>query len=210
MLSNRIIHLAPPPRRVPLTVVCRAMLGLTGGMGAAFFTMGMLFVWFSLGDLTSSFWTCLVVPIFPIVGVALFGVATAQGLRQVTLLRHGELASAQTLGKQRTNTSVNNKPVLKYTYQFQARDWQTYSGACKALSSEEIGDDVEEAVLYLPSNPQVSTLVDALPLRCTLDVDGAGEWVSYESVWPVIWCGLAWMGVAAHVVYGLGLLLGVV
>ena len=62
--------------------------------------------------------------------------------------------------------------------------------------------------MYLPSNPQLSTLVDALPLRYTLDVDDFGQWVSYESVWPVVWYGLAWMGITAHVIYGLLRVLG--
>ena len=62
--------------------------------------------------------------------------------------------------------------------------------------------------MYLPSNPRLSTLVDALPLRYTLDVDDFGQWVSYESVWPVVWYGLAWMGIAAHVIYGLLRVLG--
>jgi hypothetical protein len=98
--------------------------------------------------------------------------------------------------------------VIEYTYEFRAGDWQIYEGASRAIASEEIGDEVGEPVLYLPSNPLVSVLVDALPLRSTLDVDDAGQWVSYESVWPVVWCGLAWMGIGAHALVGLVRLFG--
>ena len=92
---------------------------------------------------------------------------------------------------------------MKYTYEFQGSDGQVYSGSSQALRRAEISDEDEEPVLYMESNPELSTLVDALPLRYTLDVGEAGQWVSYESVWPVVWCGLVWLGIIAHVIYGL-------
>jgi len=207
MLSNRIAQLTPPPRRVPLPVACSAMLGLTGGIGAAFLIMGMLFVWLFVADPAAPFWVSFVL-IFPIVGAALFAAATVRGLRQVALLRRGEVAAAQKISERATNTSVNDQPVIEYAYEFRAGDWQIYKGASRAISSEEIGNEVGEPVLYLPSNPVVSVLVDALPLRSTLDVDDDGQWVSYESVWPVVWCGLAWLGIVAHALVGLVRLFG--
>jgi len=154
-------------------------------------------------------WVLLFVSIFPIVGAVFFTTATIRGLRQVNLLRCGEITSVRAISRQGTNTYVDGKPVIRYTYEFQGMDGQIYSGLSRALRREEIGDEAEEPVLYLPSDPRQSLLVDALPLRYTLDVDEAGQWVSYESVWPVVWCGLAWTGIIAHVIYGLLRVLGV-
>jgi hypothetical protein len=206
MVSNRIAYLAPPPRRVPFAVVCSAMLGITGMVGAAFLILGMLFVWLFVGDPAAPLSVCFVL-IFPIVGAALFATSTVRGLRQVALLRHGRPAGAHKVSSQATNTTVNNQPVIKYVYEFRADDGQTYQGTSRAISSEEIGDEDVEPVLYLPSNPNLSMLMDALPLRSTLDVGQDGQWVSYESVWPVVWLGLAWMGILAHAIYGLSRLL---
>lgn len=203
MLSNRITQLAPPPRWVPLPVICSTMLGLTGGLGASFLIFGMLPVWLSVSDPPSTPWVWLLVFSFPIIGAVFFTIATVRGLRRVILLRYGEVASARTISERGTNTSVNGQPVIEYIYEFQADDGQVYSGSSQALSSEEIGDEAGEPVLYLPSNPHLSALVDALPLRCTLDVDEAGQWVSYESMWPVVWYSLAWIGILANVAYGL-------
>jgi len=207
VLSNRIAQLAPPPRPVPLPVVCSTMLGLTGSIGAAFLIMGLVFVWVPIGD--APFWVFPLVILFPLLGVVLFGLATVQGLRRVTLLRYGEVATARTISRRGTNTYVNDEPVMEYTYEFQGLDGQVYSGSARALGRAEIGDEDEEPVLYLASNPGLSTLVDALPLRCTLDVDEAGQWISYESVWSVLWYALAWAGIVAHVIYGLSRVLGV-
>jgi hypothetical protein len=206
MLSNRIAHLVPPPRRVPLPVVCSAMLGITGIVGAAFLILGMLFVWLMAGDPVAPLWVCFVL-IFPAVGAGFFATNTVRGAQQVALLRHGRVAGAHRVSSQATNTTVNEQPVITYFYEFRAGDGQTYRGASRAISSEELGDEDAEPVLYLPSNPEQSVLVDALPLRSTLDVDEDGQWVSYESVWPVVWLGLAWMGILAHAMYGLSRLL---
>ena len=43
MLSNRVSRLAPPPRPVPLPVVCSAMFGVTGSLGAIFLITGLVF-----------------------------------------------------------------------------------------------------------------------------------------------------------------------
>jgi hypothetical protein len=151
----------------------------------------------------------LFVLIFPMTGAILFTVATVGGLRQVILLRQGEVASARAISMQATNTRVNNQPVMEYTYEFQGWDGDTYTGFSKALPTGAIGDEVEEPVLYLPANPHRSVLVDALPLRYSLDVDGAGQWVSYEGVWPVVWYVLVWVGILANVGYGLLRVMGV-
>ena len=207
MLFNRIVQLAPPPRRVPLPVICSAMLGVTGGIGASFLIMGMLFVWLFVGDMGAPLRVSFVF-IFPIVGAAFFMAATVRGLRCVTLLRHGAVAGARRISERATNTYVNDQPVIKYVYEFQAGFGRTYQGVSRAVLNEEIGDEDVEPVLYLPSNPRVSVLLDALPLRFTLDVDGAGEWVSYEGIGSVVWFVLAWTGVLAHALYGLYRLLG--
>ena len=206
MLSNRIAQLAPPPRPVPLPVVCSTMLGLTGSIGAGFLIMGLAYMWLPTGDVPA--WVFPFVILFPLVGAVLFALATVRGLRRVTLLRYGEVATARTISRRGTNTTVNDEPVMEYTYEFQGLDGQVYSGSARALGRAEIGDEDQEPVLYLASNPRLSTLVDALPLRCTLDVDEAGQWISYESVWPVLWYALVWMGIVAHVIYGLSRVLG--
>src|SRR4030042_1132220 len=40
MLSNRIRNLVPPPRPVPLAIICSAMFGTTGGGGGPFLCLG--------------------------------------------------------------------------------------------------------------------------------------------------------------------------
>lgn len=151
----------------------------------------------------------LFVVIFPLIGAAFFATATIRGWRQVTLLRHGEIAAAQTLSERATNVRVNNVPVIEYSYEFEAQDGESYLGSSKSLPSQHIGDEAEEPVLYLEWNPNTSTLVDGLRLRHPLDVDDFGQWITHESAWPVVRYALIWVGIIAVVAYGLWRALGV-
>lgn len=264
MFSNRIRNLAPPPRPVPLPVICSAMRGTTGGFGAVFLVMGLVFTliftrgfrpmddirlalskttvdglitrvvdpsatendvpvyeyeysfttrreeavtgrsystgrrWSAgssiiveyvpdapvisriEGTRTSMFspWILFVL-IFPGVGGALFLSAAIGGLRQVLLLRNGVIADARIIGTRETGTSVNNNPVLEYVYEITTSAGELADGKAKAFPSERLGDEDHEPALYLPSNPEHSTLVDAIALSRPLDVDGlSGKWIA--------------------------------
>lgn len=273
MLSSRISRLAAPPRPVPLSVACSAMLGgPTGTVGAIPLIGGLVFMLIfsrgfrltdeirlalskatTQGTVTVASWTnatenqspiyryeftfstpreqnvtstCYttgqmwsvgdrvtieyvpekpsvariqgarrsifpplaleIVLIFPVVGMGMLGASILQGWRQITLLREGQVADARLLSVQPTNVRVNNQPVLEYVYEIQTADGETFTGVSKALPRECVGDEEREPALYLPSNPYRSTLVDAIPLRYTLDVDETtGQWIARERPWRV-------------------------
>ena len=153
-------------------------------------------------------WAFLLTLLFPAVGAALFLPAQVRGLRQIRLLRHGQLAATETLIQQATNVSINDVPVMRYVYEFQARDGGIHEGSCRALPSRYVGDEESERVLYLPSNPSVSVLVDALPLHHPLYVDRSGDWVTHEGRGSVGWYGLIATATAALVVLFIVHLLG--
>ena len=121
----------------------------------------------------------------------------------MTLLRHGEIAGAEMLSERPTNVRVNNVPVIEYTYEFEARDGESYVSSSKSLPSQRIGDEAEEPVLYLPWDPYRSVLVDALPLRYPLDVDTFGQWAAPGTTWPIVRYALVWMAIVAVAVIGL-------
>jgi hypothetical protein len=311
VLSNRIARLAPPPRRVPLPVVCSAMLGTAEGAGTFVSILVMLGCWlfardfqpvdelrmafsmttapanvmevtatgasvnevevyeyrftfsapdgrtitgrcystgrlWSVGDQVAAWYVpddpaiarldrtrlSKFSPWFAWLTIALsivFAMCSANSivhrLHQVMLLRYGKITNARKIWTKETSISVpvvvNGKPgydldrytlqkyaVARYTYLFQASDGRIYRGTCKAPASEVVGDEAAEPILYLPSDPHVSTLVDALPLRYPLDVDDAGQWVSYEDEEQVVWFVLVWLVIALAVGYGLSRLLG--
>lgn len=137
----------------------------------------------------------VIVLFVPAIGLALFVAAGVRGWRNVTLLRHGVITGARSLARKPTSMSVNDVPVLKFEYEFQTEDGQTYTGAARAVMTRPIGDEIDEPVLYLPSNPKRSMLLDSLSLRYPLEVDETGQWAADMSQWPVVLYGLALAGV---------------
>jgi len=146
-------------------------------------------------------WTVLLVGLFPFIGGVMLFAGTLSGWRQVRLLALGRLAYARWINVTPTNTSVNDQPVMKYTFEFQAEDGQTYQGNSKSLPKAQLGDEANEPVLYLPANPDRAMLLDAVPLRYSLSADGSGQWVSDGNPWPILWSGLIGLGVLAAVAF---------
>ena len=143
----------------------------------------------------------LIVLIFPVIGLVLFAIGALRGWRDVMLLRHGQMVSARWLRSQMTNMRVNDQPVLKYIYEFQAEDGQTHTGSRRALPSPHVGDEAHEPVLYLPSHPAHSLPLDALWLRYPLRVDDAGQWSDVHSPWSIVWCSIAYTLVFAGILF---------
>jgi hypothetical protein len=135
----------------------------------------------------------LFVLIFPAIGAGLFVWAAISGLRQVRLLRNGEVADARILSQRPTNVQVNGTPVMEFSYEIRTSMGETFNGSAKALPSKRIGDEESEPALYLPSKPSRSTLVDAISLSHPLDVDElSGQWISHEgkikaAIYILIW-----------------------
>jgi hypothetical protein len=152
--------------------------------------------------------TVLPVCLFPSVGAAFFAAATIRGWRQVMLLRRGKITGAEIVSQHATGARINEVPVIATVYEFEADDGEFYLGKSKSLPSERIGDEEREPVLYLPRNPKLSTLVDAIPLRHPLDVDESGHWKTHERVWPVVWYALIWIGITANMAYAFARALG--
>jgi hypothetical protein len=146
-------------------------------------------------------WAMLLVGIFPLIGGVMLVVSALSGWRQIRLLMMGRLAYARWINVTPTNTSVNDQPVMKYAFEFQTEDGQTYQGNSKSLPKAQLGDEANEPVLYLPANPDRSMLLDAVPVRYALAVDASGQWVSDNSPWPILWSGLIGLGVLGCLIF---------
>jgi hypothetical protein len=146
-------------------------------------------------------WTALLVGIFPFIGGVMLLFGALSGWRQIRLLALGRLAYARWINVTPTSTTVNDQPVLKYAFEFQAEDGQMYQGNSKSLPKAQLGDEANEPVLYLPANPDRSMLLDAVPVRYSLSADGSGQWICDGSPWPILWSSLIGLGVLAVMVF---------
>lgn len=134
MLSNRIDQLTSPPRSVPLRVVCRAMFGLTGTIGAFFLLFGMLFAWIFVGDLR------------PISEARLALSATTTT---------GIITSINATG-----AAENETTVYVYEFTFRTPDEQKHTGRSYTTGWQwSVEDRVN--VEYVPDNPSIARIEGA-------------------------------------------------
>ena len=151
-------------------------------------------------------WVLLFILLFPAVGLGIFIPTTISGWKKIKLLRFGEITGAEKISMSPTNTTVNDVPIMKYSFTFRDRLGRAFTGESRSLPTSKIGDDDREPVLYLPSNPERSMLVDALPLRYPLEVNENGHWRHRGSFKPVMMFLFAWIPILIHVLIALAII----
>ncbi|TET55275.1 MAG: DUF3592 domain-containing protein, partial [Anaerolineales bacterium] len=129
MSSSRFLALAPPPRPVPLPLVCRTLLGTLGRMGSMFLGAGMLFV-------------------------LAFGVRLGDELRFVL---SSTAVRGTVVGAEATDTYVNDERVYRYDFRFRAHDGQDYAGQSYSVGRWfDTGDRV--FIEYATEHPESSRI----------------------------------------------------
>ncbi|MDC0358088.1 DUF3592 domain-containing protein [Oligoflexia bacterium] len=116
-------------------------------------------------------WACCVL-IFPGVGLGFLAFGFRRSRKALRLLRVGEVAEAKFVRKEATYANINNQPVYRVMFEYQARDGQTYSFWDKTHEIELLEDDPLERLVYDPHNPENAMLFDVIPGKPTLTLTG--------------------------------------
>ena len=121
---------------------------------------------------TFSWWVLCIVGIFPLIGIIFVTISLVSGFKANRLLTHGRVALGTLIGKQPTNTRINNQTVYKLTFEFSTDTGQRYRAAAKSHQPFVLEDEPQEQLLYDPQNPKNSVLLDSLPGEPDIDEFG--------------------------------------
>jgi hypothetical protein len=110
--------------------------------------------------------------IIPLVGVLIVAFSTRSGLRRNQLLRDGILTTAKLLGRERTNVTINDRPLWRLTFEFTARDGQRHEVTASTTDTGRLEDEAAEPLLYDPNNPAHAYVLDELPSRPEFEPTG--------------------------------------
>ncbi len=136
-------------------------------------------------------WVLCLVFIFPLIGLVFIIVGLRNGFKANRLLANGQIAWGQLKAKEPTSTTVNDQPVYKLTFEFQADDGAIYEVVAKTHLPHLLEDEAEEQVLYNPRRPAYAVLLDQLPGSPDLDELGYIHPASLRSgVLPLLLPGL--------------------
>src|SRR6185436_20886830 len=83
----------------------------------------------------------MLVLIFPFIGAVFVAFATLAGFRRNHLLRNGLLSTGKLLGRERTNVTVNKRPVWKLTFEYVARDGQRHEATASTTDTTRLEDE---------------------------------------------------------------------
>lgn len=107
--------------------------------------------------------------LFAMIGVGFLGFGLRRSLEAARLLAGGRMAQATLVRKERTNTTINDRPVYKLIFAFVSDQGTRHEVVTKTHQPELVLDSPRERVLYNPRQPSQAALVDTLPGRPRLD-----------------------------------------
>lgn len=111
---------------------------------------------------------CLFVVIFPAVGMIFFTIGFRHGRKVGRLLADGVASLGKLVDQETTATKINNRPVIKFHYEFPAADGNIYAATASTHLTETLADP-QQPLLYDPANPGDATLLAHLPCRPQVD-----------------------------------------
>lgn len=117
-------------------------------------------------------WVLLLVGIFPFIGLVFMFFGIRRGLLIRRLLSQSCMTFGVLIGKEPTNTRVNNQTVMKLTFSFETHDGRAAKVVARTHEYEHLVDEAEEPLLYNPVCPAEACLLDDIPGRPRLDEYG--------------------------------------
>jgi len=105
----------------------------------------------------------LFVLIFPLIGLIMLFFSARKAIKEIYILKIGELAEGKLLFKTPTNTQINKQTVYALTFEFKASDGQVYQAVTKTHQYQRLEDEQLEKLVYDPDMPTNTVLLDALP-----------------------------------------------
>jgi hypothetical protein len=133
----------------------------------------------------------LLVLLFPIVGLLIFGYKIFRSLKTLRLLRDGEIGKGYFIEMKPTGMVINTKPEMKLHYQFTANDGEIYNAFAKTCDTKKLTDDSFEPLFYDVMKPDKSVLLDSLPNGIRFDeFDGTFRANPLRIFLPTLLCGL--------------------
>lgn len=108
---------------------------------------------------------------FLLVDLVLLAISLPRSIKSLRLLKQGREGKAKLLRKEKTNTTINDQPVIKLVFSYRDDGGQTHEFTIKTHRPRALLDDDEESILFFPDEPKKVVLMDTLPPAVTIHHD---------------------------------------
>jgi len=113
-------------------------------------------------------WIALIVLIFPAIGFGFLFFGFKENLKAIRLLKNGTFTRGKMISYEATNTSINDRTVYAYKFEFYASN-KVYVAECKTHLTEKVEDEETEKILYDKADPGFSLVYDAMGAAPKID-----------------------------------------
>ncbi len=108
-------------------------------------------------------WVLLIIVPFVLIGALFLYFNIRKGTKANHLLRYGKIGYGTLVSKNPTNMTINDRPVYRLTFEFQAEDGRTYQVDARSHTPEVLEDEPQEKLVYDTTNPAQAVVIDELP-----------------------------------------------
>ena len=116
----------------------------------------------------------LFILLFPLIGGAFIVQGLRQNLKTIKILEIGECTRGKLVSKVATSVKINDSPVYKYEFEFEA-DGKQHIATCKTHQGWLVEDEKREIILYDRFNPDFNVIFDAAPNMPGISAQGMLE-----------------------------------
>jgi hypothetical protein len=111
----------------------------------------------------------MLVALFPAIGVIVIFFSMKYGIKRNRLLRDGVLTTGKLVGKEATNTTINDQRVYAFTFEFTARDGRRGTVVARTSQTRRMEDESDEPLMYDPMDLERAYMLDEVPTRPQID-----------------------------------------
>jgi len=104
-----------------------------------------------------------VLSVFTVIGMVILVTGVRKGMKANRLLASGRLALGRLKGRRPTSTSINERPVWEFTFEFQGEDLRPHQAKARTHKVARLADPRGEFLLYDPLDPAYAVLLDNIP-----------------------------------------------
>lgn len=105
----------------------------------------------------------LFLSIFLVVGFFLLRYGVKKSRQNINVLENGEVAFGKFLRSEATNTTINNKRVMKLYFSFTDKYGKEQETCAETHQTVSLQDEALEILVYMPDNTEKSVFLDMLP-----------------------------------------------
>lgn len=113
--------------------------------------------------------------LFPIIGFGMAAFGLRRGIRARRLLTIGEVTRGILVRTEATNVKINNRPVMRLVFEFEAPRGGTYEVEARTHEPERLQDEERELLVFDAREPEEAVMLDELPCQPRVGPGGQFE-----------------------------------